>query len=87
MGGVSYNTDFLKTNKQGLFNVLAPATVRWHLTAGATYRHSDRDSFSLSVSYMPKETFDGTSPQLTQNQSGSLYMEQLEIELSLSHRF
>ena len=87
MGGVSYATDFLKTDTQGLFNILAPATVQWTLTAGATYRHSVKDAFNLSFAYMPKETFDGTSPTLTQSQSGSLYMEQMEIEVSWSHHF
>ncbi len=86
-GGVSYNTDFLKTDRQALFNVLAPATIRWHLTLGATYRHSDKDSFNLSFAYMPKETVDGTSPSLTQTQTGSIYMQQMDIEVSWSHRF
>ena len=86
-GGASWNTDFLKTNKQGLFNVLAPATVRWHVTAGASYRHNDKDSFNLAFSYMPKETWDGSSPQLTETQTGSLYMEQMDIEISWSHQF
>lgn len=86
-GGVSYNTDFLKTDRQALFNVLAPATIRWHLTLGATYRHSDKDSFNLSFAYMPKETVDGTSQSLTQTQTGSLYMQQMDIEVSWSHSF
>ena len=86
-GGVSYNTDFLKTSRQALFNILAPATIRWHLTLGATYRHSDKDSFNLSFAYMPKETVSGTSPSLTQTQTGSIYMQQMDIELSWSHRF
>lgn len=87
MAGVSYNTDFLKTDRQGLFNVLSPATVRWHLTLGAAYQATKTDELSLSLAYMPKETFDGTSPTLTQTQSGSLYMEQYEISLGWSHRF
>ncbi|EGV31836.1 membrane protein involved in aromatic hydrocarbon degradation [Thiorhodococcus drewsii AZ1] len=87
MAGVSYNTDFLRSDRQGLFNILAPATVRWHLTAGAAYRVNDRDEFSFSVAYMPKETFDGSSPALTQTQTGSLYMEQLELGVGWSHRF
>jgi long-chain fatty acid transport protein len=86
MGGVSYNTEF-SSGRQALFNVLAPATIRWHLTAGATYRHSDSDAFNLAFSYMPKETLDGTSPSITQTQSGSIYMEQMDIELSWSHFF
>lgn len=86
-GGVSYNTDFLKTDRQALFNILAPATIRWHLTAGATYRHSDKDAFNLSFAYMPEESVDGTSPSLTQAQTGSIYMQQMDIEISWSHSF
>ncbi|MFD2110811.1 OmpP1/FadL family transporter [Thiorhodococcus fuscus] len=87
MAGVSYNTDFLRSDRQALFNILAPATVRWHLTAGAAYRVNERDEFSFSIAYMPKETLDGSSPTLTQNQTGSLYMEQLELGVGWSHRF
>ena len=87
MGGVSYNSDVLKTNRQALFNILSPATIRWHLTLGATYRTSDKNAFNLSFAYMPKATINGTSPSLTQAQSGSLYMEQMDIELSWSHNF
>ncbi|MEA3276816.1 MAG: outer membrane protein transport protein [Pseudomonadota bacterium] len=86
MGGVSYNTEF-SSGRQALFNVLAPATVRWHLTAGATYRHSASDAFNLSLAYMPKEELSGTSPSITQSQTGSIYMEQWDIEVSWSHHF
>lgn len=87
LGGFSINTDFLKTDNQALFNVLAPATIRWHLTAGVSYRATEKDSFNFAFAYMPKETIDGTSPELTQTQTGSLYMQQMDIELSWSHRF
>lgn len=86
MGGVSYNTEF-SSGRQALFNILAPATVRWHLTLGATYRYSDSDAFNLSFAYMPKEELDGTSPSITQAQTGSIYMEQMDIEVSWSHHF
>ena len=87
MAGVSYNTDFLKTDRQGLFYILSPANIRWHLTLGAAYRVTKADELALSFAYMPKETFDGTSPSLTQTQTGSLFMEQVEIGLGWSHRF
>ncbi|NEV62990.1 OmpP1/FadL family transporter [Thiorhodococcus minor] len=87
MAGVSYNTDFLRSDRQGLFNVLAPATVRWHWTLGAAYQATKTDEFALAFAYMPKETYDGTSPTLTQTQTGSLYMEQYEITVSWSHSF
>jgi long-chain fatty acid transport protein len=86
-GGVSYNTELLKTNQQALFNVLTPATIRWHLTLGGTYVLSPKDEFNLSFAYMPKETVNGTSPSITQAQTGSLFMEQEDIEISWSHHF
>jgi long-chain fatty acid transport protein len=36
---------------------------------------------------MPKETVDGTSPSITGAQTGSIYMEQKDIEISWNHRF
>lgn len=86
-GGFSWNTNLLKTNQQALFNVLTPATVRWHITTGATYVYSPKDQFSLSFEYMPKEEINGTSPSITQSQTGSLYMTQLDIELGWQHHF
>ena len=86
-GGVSYNTELLKSNQQALFNILTPATIRWHLSAGATYVHSAKNEFNLSYTYMPKETIDGTSPSITQAQSGNIYMQQQDIEISWTHRF
>ncbi len=87
LAGVSYNTDFLKSDTQGLFNVLSPATIRWHWTLGAAYKFTKADEFAVSFAYMPKATFDGTSEMLTGSQSGSLYMEQYELGVSWSHRF
>jgi long-chain fatty acid transport protein len=86
-GGASYNSDFLKTNRQALFNILTPATVRWHLTLGATYVHDKSNEFSLSFAYMPKETVNGTSPSITETQTGNIYMEQKEIQVSWSYNF
>jgi long-chain fatty acid transport protein len=86
MGGASYNTEF-SSGRQALFNILAPATVRWTLTLGATYRHSASDEFNLAFAYMPKEEVNGTSPSITQGQTGSIYMEQMDIELSWNHLF
>jgi long-chain fatty acid transport protein len=86
-GGVSYNTELLKSNQQALFNILTPATIRWHLSVGATYVHSAKDEFNLAYTYMPKETIDGTSPSITQAQTGNIYMQQQDIEISWNHRF
>jgi len=86
MGGVGYNTEF-SSGRQALFNILAPATIRWHLTLGATYHHSASDAFNFAFAYMPKEELSGTSPSITQAQTGSIYMEQMEFDVSWSHHF
>jgi long-chain fatty acid transport protein len=86
-GGVSYNSDLLKSDRQSLFNVLTPATVRWHLTVGATYSPNPKNDINFAFAWMPREEIDGTSPSITQAQSGSLYMEQKDIEISWTHRF
>lgn len=86
-GGVSYNSDLLQSNRQALFNVLTPATVRWHATLGATYSPNKHNQFNLAFAYMPRAEIDGQSPSITQSQTGSLYMQQTEIDISWSHRF
>jgi long-chain fatty acid transport protein len=85
-GGVSYASDFAPSG-QALFNVMAPATIKWHFTLGATYRHSASDEFSLSLAYMPEEELKGRNENITGSQTGSVFMEQKEIELSWTHRF
>ncbi len=86
MGGISYASDFAPSD-QALFNVLAPATIKWHFTLGATYRHSKADEFSISLAYMPKEEVEGQNSNITGSQTGSIYMEQKEIEIGWTHRF
>ncbi|UHD15585.1 OmpP1/FadL family transporter [Thiocapsa bogorovii] len=86
MAGVSYNTEFAP-GRQALFNILTPATVRWHLTVGAAYRFTEKDEFAFSFSYMPEEEVNGTSPSITQGQTGSIYMQQMDIQIGWNHRF
>jgi long-chain fatty acid transport protein len=86
LGGVSYNSEF-SSGRQALFNILAPATIRWHLTLGAAYRATEQDELTLAFSYMPEEELSGTSPSITQTQSGSIYMEQMDIQIGWNRRF
>lgn len=86
-GGFSYATDLLKSNTQALFDVLAPATIKWTITTGATYVYTPKDQFSLAIEYSPKSEIDGTSPSITQSQTGSIYMTQLDIQVGWQHHF
>ena len=47
----------------------------------------ERDALNLAFAYMPKAAVDGTSPSLTETQTGTIYMQQMEIELSWTHNF
>lgn len=47
-GGISYATDFTEDNEV-LFNVLAPATIQWHLSVGASYKVTD--NWGITGSY------------------------------------
>jgi long-chain fatty acid transport protein len=87
LGGVSYATDLLNNNYQGLFNVLVPGTIQWHITGGLAYQFTDTDGMALAIAYMPKKTIDGTSPSITQSQTGNIFMEQWDIQLSCNHKF
>ncbi len=86
LGGVSYASDFAPGG-EGLFNVLAPATIKWHGTLGVIYRHSQTNEFNLSFAYMPNEELEGTNENVTGSQTGSIFMEQMDIELGWTHRF
>ena len=86
MAGVSHASDFTSED-EALLNIMAPATIQWTYTLGATYRHSKYDSFNLSLAYMPKASLDGYNSYLTGTQNYELYMEQKDIEISWNHRF
>ena len=65
---------------QALFNVLAPAVVEDHWTLGMTKKFASDNEFSLSVMYAPKVDIQGTNPN-PGPQTGSLFMEQWDIEV------
>ena len=85
-GGVSYASDFAEGG-QALFNVMAPATIKWHFTFGTTYRLSPSNEFNFSFAYMPEEKLKGQNTNITGGQSGAIFMEQKDIEISWTHRF
>jgi long-chain fatty acid transport protein len=78
MSRSSYRTaaNVLNNNYPGLFNVLAPGTIQWHITGGLAYQFTHTDRMALAVAYMPKKTIDGTSPSITQSQTGNIFIEQ-----------
>ncbi|MDJ0805488.1 MAG: outer membrane protein transport protein [Gammaproteobacteria bacterium] len=72
---------------QALFNILAPATIRDHISLGSTYSYSDSNRVSMSLTHALEEKVEGSNPVFTGSQTGSVQMEQWEIELSWTHLF
>lgn len=79
--GYSRNNQVIPDD-QALFNILAPATVRDHYTAGFSYRLSDKYELSGAAMYAPEEEISGTNPN-TGPQTGSIRMDQWEVLVGL----
>lgn len=72
---------------QALFNILAPATIRNHVSVGGSYQYTLNNEINFSLTKALKETVAGSNPIFTGPQTGSVQMEQLEFEVSWGHRF
>jgi long-chain fatty acid transport protein len=59
--GYSYSDQPIP-DSETLFNILAPATVRQHVTAGMTLPVGSSQEFNLSLMYAPEETVKGPNP-------------------------
>ena len=84
--GVSH-ADQLFDNAEALFNILAPATVRTHASLGMTYRIDQGNKISLAYTRAFSEEIDGANPTFTGAQTGSVEMDQHELEVSWTWLF
>ena len=73
-------------DNQGLFNILAPATVTKHFSAGFTKLLGKNNELNLAVTYVPNEAVTGTNPN-TGPQTGKIEIKQWELEMNWTHRF
>ncbi len=82
-------------NAQALFNILAPAVIRDHYTAGLTLRLSARDEINMAFLHAPRERVRGTNPNTVIPdgqggyipQTGHIEMSQTDLEISWGRRF
>jgi len=81
------HADQLFDNAEALFNILAPATVRTHASLGMTYRMDKSSAISLAYTRAFKEEIDGQNPTFTGPQTGSVEMDQHELEISWTWLF
>lgn len=87
--GYSYGDQPIPSSEMS-FNILAPATVESHITAGFTLERTPGRQFNMSFMYAPNnkisgpQNFDGP-PQMAQTVTMEMY--QWEMEASYSWRF
>ncbi|HEY0834552.1 MAG TPA: outer membrane protein transport protein [Azospirillum sp.] len=84
--GYSHASRFTDSD-QVLFNILAPATVRDHVSAGFTYALSVDWRVSASYTHAFSNKLTGSTPGLMMGQRATLRMDQDEATVSVSYRF
>jgi long-chain fatty acid transport protein len=90
-GGFTYNQE-VYDDDQALFNILAPAVIRQHLTAGFTYSPTAHSEWTVSYQHAFKETQDnfydtGTILGAGTGYSADTSMHQNSIGVEYAHRF
>jgi len=75
-------------NSETMFNILAPAVMETHLTAGFTMKTGKDGEFSLAAMYAPNNSVTGANPLDAPNtQDITIEMTQYEIEASWAWKF
>lgn len=67
-------------SSQALMNILAPAVVREHYTAGLSTNIDKDNELSFAINYAPEVKLYGVNSQIG-NQSGYLYMDQWDFDI------
>lgn len=81
MAGFSVGTDPIKSNEV-LFNILAPAVVKTHITFGATYDVNNHNQVSLAFTIVPENSVTGPNRfEAPNQQSIKISMNQFQVEL------
>ena len=84
-GGYSYTDQPIQENEV-LFNILAPAVIEHHFTAGVEYRLAENHTLQLGAMYAPESTVNGDNP-FNPAQKVELRMHQYEVTLGYAWRF
>lgn len=80
--GYSYGKQPIRESEV-LFNILAPAVVQQHFTAGLTQKTDGGNAWSLALMFAPNEKVRGSNP-LDPAQTIEIEMRQFELEVSYS---
>ncbi|WP_337866108.1 outer membrane protein transport protein [Ignavibacterium sp.] len=84
MAGYSYSDNPIKESEV-LFNILAPAVIQHHITAGVTRKISEDSDLSLAFMYALNNSVKGSNPlEAPGQQSIEIAMRQWQIEIGYS---
>lgn len=70
-----------------LFNILAPAVMETHLTAGFTWNMNPTTEINVAGMYAPEKSQSGSNPLAAGSQTIELTMRQYELEASVGIKF
>jgi len=73
-------------NSESLFNIIAPAVIQDHFTAGMTMRLSGNQELNVSGMYAPKESVSGANP-FDPSQQVEIEMSQWEVQAGWAWRY
>jgi len=82
-GGIAYNSDFID-DSEVLLNTLAPATIRWHASLGASYRLDNGWDVTAAYTHAFNAEKSGANQTPGFGQPITLWMDQNELTFSLS---
>ena len=82
-GGISWNSDFIEDNEV-LLNTLAPATIRWHASIGASYKMDNGWDFTAAYTHAFNAEKSGANETPGFGQPITLQMDQNEVTFSFS---
>ena len=83
--GVSHGNNPIP-DSEVMFNILAPAVMETHVTAGATFPFGKASEFNIAGMYAPSNTVSGANP-LDPAQTIDITMEQYEIQVGYALNF
>ena len=83
--GYSYTEDPIDSSEV-LFNILAPAVIKHHITAGLSYVISDQATLNFAGLYAPSTEVSGVNPMAT-GQTIEIEMHQFEASVGLTWKF
>jgi long-chain fatty acid transport protein len=84
--GISHNTQVYE-NGESLFNIIAPAVVRTHISFGATYSIAEAHSVNLAFTHALEANQTGTHPNQGAGSTTTHTMDQNDVVVGYSFRW